>query len=73
VRLPALAVLLDWAPLQALGGDRSDEQSGHGDGGDGDRNVTQGVFSLMSLCRNDLVMDIPRSLFTLNLYSPQRY
>jgi hypothetical protein len=47
--LPALAILLDRATLDALGGDRSGEQSGHGDGGEGDGEVTHGVFSLVSL------------------------
>jgi hypothetical protein len=47
--LPALAVLLDRAALDALGGDRSDEQRGHGDGGESDGEVTHGVFSLVSL------------------------
>jgi hypothetical protein len=46
---PALAVLLDWAALDALGGDRSDEQSRNGSGGDGDGEVTHGVFSLVVL------------------------
>jgi hypothetical protein len=47
---PALAVLLDRAARNALGGDRSGEQRGHGDGGEGDGEVTHGVFSL-ALCR----------------------
>jgi hypothetical protein len=46
MRLPALAILLDRATVEAIGGDRSDEQRGHGDGGDGDGEVTHGVFSL---------------------------
>jgi hypothetical protein len=46
MRLPALAVLLDRATLNALGGNRSDEQSRNGDGGGGDGEVTHGVFLL---------------------------
>jgi hypothetical protein len=47
---PALAVLLDRAALEAFRGNRSDEQSRNGRGGDGDGEVTHGVFSL-ALCR----------------------
>jgi hypothetical protein len=43
---PALAVLLDRAALELLGGNRSDEQRGHGGGGDGDGELTHDVFSL---------------------------
>jgi hypothetical protein len=46
MRLPALAVLLDRAALNALGGDRSDEQRGESGGGDGEGEVTHGVFLL---------------------------
>jgi hypothetical protein len=45
---PALAVLLDRAARDALGGDRSGEQRGHGDGGGSDGELTHGVFSLVS-------------------------
>jgi hypothetical protein len=47
---PALAVLLDRPTLEALGGNWSNEQRGHGNGGEGDGEVTHGVFSL-ALCR----------------------
>jgi hypothetical protein len=69
---PALAVLLDRAARNALGGDRSGEQRGHGDGGEGDGDVTHGVFSL-ALCRWHSLLDIPHNLFMQNLYSRQRY
>jgi hypothetical protein len=42
---PALAVLLDRAALKLLGEGRSDEQSRNG-GGDGDGQLTHGVFLL---------------------------
>jgi hypothetical protein len=44
VGLPALAVLLDRTARDALGGDRSDEHSRNG--GEGDGELTHGVFSL---------------------------
>jgi hypothetical protein len=43
---PALTILLDRATLDALGGNWSDEQRGHCNGGEGDGEVTHGVFSL---------------------------
>ena len=43
---PALTILLDRATLDALGGNWSDEQRGHGNGGEGNGEVTHGVFSL---------------------------
>jgi hypothetical protein len=46
VGLPALAVLLDRTARDALGGDRCDEQSRNGGGGEGDGELTHGVFSL---------------------------
>jgi hypothetical protein len=75
MRLPALAILLDRATLDALGGDRSGEQRGHGDGGEGDGELTHGVFSLVSLIVSltDCCLDIPHNLFMRNLYSRQRY
>jgi hypothetical protein len=47
---PALAVLLERAAFELLGGNRSGEQSRDGDGGEGDGDLTHGVFSL-ALCR----------------------
>jgi hypothetical protein len=42
MRLPALAILLDRSALDALGRNRSDEQRGHGNGGECDGDVTHG-------------------------------
>jgi hypothetical protein len=43
---PALAILLDRTALKLLGEGRSDEQGRNGGGGDGDGEVTHGVFLL---------------------------
>jgi hypothetical protein len=43
---PALAILLNWPALDALGGNWSNEQRGHSDGSECDGEVTHGVFSL---------------------------
>jgi hypothetical protein len=67
MRLPALAILLDRATLEAISGDRSHEQRGHGDGGDDDGEVTHGVFSFVLDCVVGEV-NIPHRLFMQNLY-----
>jgi hypothetical protein len=61
MRPPALAVLLDRGALKTFGGDRSDEQRGESGGGDGDGEVTHGVFLLgvvMSLAVPDWIFHI---------------
>jgi hypothetical protein len=57
--LPALAVLLERAALELLGGDRSDEQRGHGGGGEGDGEVTHGVFLLGAV----MILAVPVWIF----------